>query len=219
MVAAMWQRIHGGPMRTASAVLLLVLAAAIAGCGSSSNSGSASTSAASGTSSAASGGVNPNAPETLPPGDIPDTIAYVRYAWPGHQLSLTTPEGWSRTNSAGTLVFTDKLNTIRVQDTPKGQISVASAQRDEVPTIAAATKGFKLQSVTTVARPAGPAIRVAYLGYSQPDPVTGKFGVLAFERYYFVHNGRKVVLTLSAPNGSDNVDPWRKVTSSLRFTG
>jgi hypothetical protein len=23
---------------------------------------------------------------------------------------------------------------------------------------------------------------------------------------------------LSSPRGSDNVDPWRKVTSSLRFT-
>lgn len=213
-------------MRAASAVMLLALAAVIVGCGSSSSSGSASsssgsasTTAAATTGSAAAGGVNPNAPETLPPGDIPDTIAYVRYSWPGHKLSLTTPEGWSRTSSAGTLVFTDKLNTVRVQDTPaRGQISVATAQRREVPAIAAATKGFRLQSVTTVSRPAGAAIRIAYLGYSKPDPVTGKFGVLAFERYYFAHNGREVVLTLSAPNGSDNVDPWRKVTSSLRFT-
>jgi hypothetical protein len=135
-------------------------------------------------------------------------------------LSVTTPEGWSRSSSAAAVVFTDKLNAVRVEETPaKGPVSTASAQSREVPTIAAATKGFKLQSVTTVSRPAGPAVRIAYLGYSKPDAVTGKFGVLAFERYDFIHNGREVILTLSAPNGSDNVDPWRKVTSSLRFTG
>jgi hypothetical protein len=48
--------------------------------------------------------------------------------------------------------------------------------------------------------------------------VTGKFGVIAIERYDFSHRGRDVIVTLSAPNGSDNVDPWTKVTNSLRFT-
>jgi hypothetical protein len=69
-----------------------------------------------------------------------------------------------------------------------------------------------------VQRPAGQAVRIAYLGDSKPDPVTGKVGTLAFERYYFFHKGKQVVLALSSPQGSDNVDPWRKVTSSLRYT-
>lgn len=219
-------------MRKVSAVLLPLLAAAIAGCGSSSSSSSspsssstaASTSASASTSGASStttaGGVNPNAKETLPPGDIPDTIAYVPYAWPGHRLTVSTPEGWSRKNSSGALVFTDKLNTIRVQENPaKGPVTVASARSRDVPTLAASTQGFKLQSVSTVSRPAGSAVRIAYLGSSKPNPVTGKFGVLAFERYEFVHKGREVTLVLSSPQGSDNVDPWRKVTSSLRYTG
>jgi hypothetical protein len=164
--------------------------------------------------------VNPNAPETLPPGDIPDTIAYVPYTWPGHGLTVSTPEGWSRANSSSAVTFTDKLNTIRVEMLPaKGPVTAASVQSSEVPATAAAVKGFKLQTVSTVSRPAGPAVRIAYLGYSKPDPVTGKFGVLAFERYDFVHKGKEVSLVLSAPNGSDNVDPWRKVTSSLRLGG
>jgi hypothetical protein len=218
-------------MRKIPGLLVLGAAVAIAGCGSSSSSsssaaGSAKPAGSTATKSSAatsptttSGGVNPNAKESLPPGDIPDTIAYVPFAVPGHGLTVSTPEGWSRKTSPGGVTFTDKLNTIQLIDTPaSGPVTAASAKQAEVPKLAAALKGFKLQSVTTVARPAGPAVLIKYLGYSQPDPVTGKYGVLAFERYEFVHKGREVSLVLSSPRGSDNVDPWRKVTSSLRFT-
>ena len=218
-------------MRTVPALLAVGVAAAIAGCGSSHSStpnsaaGSQATASSSATSSATtsstttSGGVNPNAPETLPPGDIPDTIAYVPYAVPGHGLTLSTPEGWSRKITPDGVIFTDKLNTVQLVDThASGPITIASAQHTEVPKRAATLKGFKLQSVSVVSRPAGAAVRIKYLGYSKPDPVTGKFGVLAFERYAFFHQGREVSLVLSSPLGSDNVDPWRNVTSSLRFT-
>jgi hypothetical protein len=188
-----------------AALLVLGVALATAGCGSSTSSSTSSVAA--------------STPETLPPGDIPDTIAYVPYAVPGRGLTFSTPEGWSRQSSAGGVTFTDKLNTIRLIDTPAaGPVTAAAAQRTEVAKIAAGLKGFKLQSVTTVSRPAGPAVTIKYLGYSQPDSVTGKYGVLAFERYEFSHRGHEVTLLLSSPRGSDNVDPWRKVTSSLRFT-
>jgi hypothetical protein len=132
---------------------------------------------------------------------------------------VSAPEGWSRKRSPNGVTFTDKLNTIQLIDAvAKGPVTVAAARSAEVPRIAAALKGFKLQSVSTVSRPAGPAVKIAYLGYSQPDPVTGKFGLLAFERYEFSHKGREVILVLSSPKGSDNVDPWRNVTTSLKFT-
>ncbi|HEU0317878.1 MAG TPA: hypothetical protein VFR49_11145 [Solirubrobacteraceae bacterium] len=188
--------------------LLALLATLLAGCGSSSKSS---------TSSAA--GVNPNAPESLPPGDIPDTVAYVPYAIPGAGYTLSTPEGWSRSSAGGVVTFTDKLNRVAITAAPAaGPITVAAVKGKVVPRLAAQVKGFKLQSVGSVARQAGPAVRTAYLAYSAPDPVTGKFGVLAVERYDFAHRGRDVTLTLSAPNGSDNVDPWNRITNSLVFT-
>jgi len=163
--------------------------------------------------------VNPNVPESLPPGDIPDTAAYVPYAVPGAGYTVSTPEGWSRSSSGRVVSFTDKLNAVRITAEPAPTpITVASVQRTVVPALAASTKGFKLQSVTAVSRTGGPAIRTTYLSYSPPDQVTGKFGVLAVERYDFTHKGRDVIITLSAPNGSDNVDPWTKVTNSLGFT-
>jgi hypothetical protein len=39
----------------------------------------------------------------------------------------------------------------------------------------------------------------------------------AVERYSFWRSGQEVVLTLSGPQGADNVDPWRKITDSVRW--
>lgn len=213
-------------------LLTLALAATAVGCGSSSSSsttpsGSAGAAASatstgpgsSSTTSATTSAVNPNQRETLPPGDIPDTIAYVPYSVPGRGLTVSAPEGWSRSNAGATVKFTDKLNEIQLFTLPaRGPVTAASAKRTELPTIATSVKSFKLQTVSTVPRVAGPAVRITYLGDSAPNPVTGKVGTLAFERYDFLHKGKEVVLLLSSPNGSDNVDPWRKVTDSLRFT-
>jgi hypothetical protein len=52
---------------------------------------------------------------------------------------------------------------------------------------------------------------------SAPSAVTGKSVTEAVERYAFWRGGREVVLTLSGPMGSDNVDPWRKITDSFRW--
>jgi hypothetical protein len=212
-------------MRKLAALIALSASIVIAGCGSASTSSTTSGGAAGGgsgtttSSASSSSAVNPNQRETLPPGDIPDTIAYVPYSVPGKGLTVSAPEGWSRSSAHGAITFTDKLNKIQLFTVPAhGTVTAASAKRTELPKIASLVKTFKLQSISTVSRPAGPAVRIAYLGDSQPSPVTGKVGTLAFERYEFVHKGREVVLLLSSPKGSDNVDPWRKVTSSLRFT-
>jgi hypothetical protein len=96
--------------------------------------------------------------------------------------------------------FTDKLNTIELQ------WGTAPA---------AAPAGAK---TSTVQRKAGAAQRATYLDKSQPDPVTGKTRTNAVERYVFSHHGQQAVLTLTGPKGADNVDPWRIVTDSLRWT-
>jgi hypothetical protein len=213
---------------------LAVVAVLLVGCGASSSSGTRSHGAASTSSpggapaaaattisskSSSGNGVNPNAPESLPPGDIPDTTAYVAYAVPGAGYKVSTPEGWSRTSVGGVVSFTDKLNAVRISATPAhGALTVASTRRSLLPKLASSVKGYKLESVTSVTRTAGPAIRTVYLSYSPRDPVTNRFGVLAVERYDFLHKGRVVTLVLSSPNGSDNVDPWKKITNSLAFT-
>ncbi len=53
---------------------------------------------------------------------------------------------------------------------------------------------------------------------SAPNPVTGKSVTNDVERYEFWHAGKLVTLTLAAPQGSDNVDPWKLVTDSFTWT-
>ncbi|MEA2155497.1 MAG: hypothetical protein QOE11_1637 [Solirubrobacteraceae bacterium] len=203
-------------MRTRTAVIagLATLALGGAGCGSSSPSSSSGSTAGSATT-----GVDPNGPEVSPAGDIPDNQAYVAYHPPGAAYSVKVPEGWSRTAGAGGLTsFTDKLNRIQMQAVPApAALTPAIARSTELPKLARSVAGFKAGSVSTVSRTAGRGVRLTYLARSAPDPVTGNARTDAVERYVFFHNGERVVLTLSGPQGADNVDPWKIVTDSLRY--
>jgi hypothetical protein len=162
---------------------------------------------------------NPNAHEQSPPGDIPDNQAYVRFSPSGASFSVKIPEGWARSAAGAAVTFTDKLNSVSMQESSApGALTVRDARQTEVPKLAKGVKGFQAGTVTSVTRPAGHAIRITYLADAPPNPVTGKAGKNAVERYVFFHKGKDLVLTLSGPKGADNVDPWRIVTSSVRWS-
>jgi hypothetical protein len=182
-------------------ISLAVLALGIAGCGGS-----------------ASKAPSAHAPEQSPAGDIPDNQAYVPYAVPGAGYSVKVPEGWSRTNAAGAVTFTDKLNSIRLESRRSSSPpTVAQAKRTEVPRLARTVKGFGGASATEVTRGAGKAVRITYSAAGKANPVTGRTAAAAVERYLYFKGGREAVVTLTAPKGADNVDPWRIVSSSLRW--
>ena len=64
--------------------------------------------------SAPPGALDPNAPEIVEPGDIPDDQAFVTYTWPDGTFSVDVPEGWTRDEAAEIVTFTDKYNTIAI---------------------------------------------------------------------------------------------------------
>jgi hypothetical protein len=181
---------------TTLALLLAAIAVPIAGCGGGSSATATSSHAGTAATTPAQT-AKPAAPEVSPPGDIPDNQAFVRYAPPGAGFSVKVPEGWSRTQAGGAVVFTDKLNRIRLERGPAAR---------------------RAGQASTVHRTAGTAQKLTYMMRSAPDPVTGKRVTDAVERYVFTKGGTTAVLTLSGPKGADNVDPWRIVTDSLRWT-
>jgi len=198
-------------MRSLLSAFAVCTAIAVAACGSSSGAGPGSTA---GTKAA-----NPNAPESSPAGDIPDNQAFVAFSPPGTGYSVKVPEGWSRTATGGAVSFTDKLNTVRLEQAKASSApTVDSVRTSLLPKLATSEKGYKAGTVATVQRTAGRAVRITYLALGKPDPVTGKTRIDAVERYLFFHNGREAVVTLSGPKGADNVDPWRTITDSLRWT-
>ncbi len=193
-------------MRFRQAIAAAVAVLVVAGCGGSPSP------------SGQSAAPDPNGVEVNPPGDIPDDQAFVRISPPGSDFSLTVPEGWSRTVKGGAVTFTDKLNSIRIEQIrAAGRPSVASTRSEEVPQLSATIPGFAGPSVSELARQAGPAVLLSYRAKAAPDPVTAKTTTDAVERYTFFHKGERVVLTLSGPVGADNVDPWLIVTDSLRW--
>ena len=162
-------------------------------------------------------GVDPNAPEVLSPGDIPDNIAFVAYRPAAGGFTVTTPEGWSRRNIATGAVFTDKYNIIQIESFTGRTAPTPKSASAAVTATMAKSKGFRLGTASTVKRRAGSAVLVTYLVNSAPNAVTGKTLPVAVERYEFFRNGTSVVLTLSGAKGADNVDPWKIVTDSFRW--
>ena len=189
----------------------------IGGCGS----GSSSTSTATGskTTSTPSAAVNPNAKEKSPPGDIPDSTAFLPYKFLGGGFSLKVPEGWSRTGSGKQVAFTSNLNSVTIAGRPAtGALTVGSVKQSELPALARTLKNFKLVSVTTITRSGERAVRIRYIARGKANPVTGKAPLDDAERYLFVHNGKEAVVTLAGPKGADNVDAWRTISDSVRWT-
>ena len=211
----------------AAGAAILALGTGALGCGGSSGTstssgassgGGSSTSTTANTNTTANA-VNPNAPDATPPGDIPDTQVYVPYSPPGGGYSVKVPEGWSRSTSGAAVVFTDNLNSIRLESVPASKApTVASAKQSLVPQLSHSVNGFSAPKVSTVSRTAGPAVLITYFAWGKPNPVTGKKPPEAVERYIFFHKGKEVILTLSGEKNADNVDPWRTVTNSLRYT-
>ncbi len=201
--------------KTVLATAVAVLALVAAGCGSSSSSSPAKVSG--GSSSAAAQA--PPIKEVSPAGDIPDNQAYVAYAPPGAGFSAKVPEGWARSTAGGATIFTDKLNSVRMESAKATQpLTVASVKTMDIPRLAKTVPGFKAGTVSTVSRAAGQAVKLNYEATSAADPVTGKRHRNAVERYVFGKGTTRATLTLTGPVGADNVDPWKIVTDSLRFT-
>lgn len=205
------------------AIGAFALTLGVAGCGSSSNSSTSTGTGTTAASSATTPGGQQSAPGTVennsPTGDIPDSTVYVAYKAPAGGYEVKVPEGWSRTITSGAATFTDKLNTIRLETRTGGGSPTVSIGQAELKQLGSTVPGFKPGKVSIVARKAGKAVLITYTGNGPTNAVTGKKQQDAFERYLFFNKGKVLVVTLSGPTSADNVDPWRTVTDSVKWTG
>ncbi len=198
--------------RATKLMLPALLIATVSACGS-----SAARTSTSRRPSSSAPKVDPNAPEVVAPGDIPDTQVFVPYTTASYTVSV--PEGWSQSITGPTTTYTDHYNTIRIETASTAAApTVATVQTGEIPNLQRSVPNFELAKVTSVNRTAGAAVLVTYRAGSTPDPVTNKRVALDVERYEFWRNGTSVTLILSGARGSDNVDPWKTVTNSFAWT-
>jgi hypothetical protein len=153
-----------------------------------------------------------------PPGDVPDNQAYVTFTATDGSYSLLVPEGWARATSGAVTTFTDKLNSIAVEKSAVPNApTVSSAKASLVPALSASEPKFSLQDVKSFSRPGGNGVLITYLKDSAPNKVTGSVVRDSVEQFLFWKGGSQVTVTLTSPQGADNVDPWNKVTRSFAW--
>lgn len=178
----------------------------------------AGTSTIPGTAAAEVAAVDPNAPEVVEPGDIPDDQVFIPFAPATGGYTVTVPEGWARTETGDQVEFTDKYNSITLVSYPSvAAPSIETVKSDGLSDVTS-DPTFILNDVTSVTRAAGTDVLASYEIGSAANPTTGKKALLSVERHFFFHNETVVSLTLSGAKGADNVDPWRVVSDSLMWT-
>ncbi|MET4780414.1 hypothetical protein [Glaciihabitans sp. UYNi722] len=163
-----------------------------------------------------SGAPAPHATEVSPSGDIPDNQAYVPFTDPTGAFSVTVPEGWAQSTADGATVFADKLNIIALRSATSATApTVASATQNEVAALKSSGGNFSLKKVAAFTRPGGSGVLITFQSDSAVNQVTGSVVRNDVEQYLFWKAGTRVTVTLTSPQGSDNVDPWAKVTGSF----
>jgi len=158
------------------------------------------------------------APEVSPPGDIPDSQAFVKYTSVAGGYQLEVPEGWARTESGAGVTFVNKFDGVKVHvASASAAPTAASAQASEVKQIQSQGHAVTITGVSEVTLPTGKAVVIKYTSNSDPNPVTNKRLRLENQVYLFYKNGKEAQLTVWAPLGADNVDQWNRMSKSFRW--
>lgn len=177
-----------------------------------------STTAAFGTETPISSTETAVAPEVNPPGDIPDSQAFVKYTNTAGGYQLEVPEGWARTETGGDVTFVNKFDGVSVAIYPvTAAPTAASVRTNEAKLIQSQGRAVTITSVSDVNLPSGKAVVIKYTSNSEPNPVTNKRVRLENVAYVFYRNGKEATLTVWAPQGADNVDQWNRMANSFRW--
>jgi hypothetical protein len=214
----------------ATVTALIALAGSLTACGSSSSSSTSSstntaaTTAAQGVTSAAkpacgSSSASAGASEaaSTATGDIPDNQQFLTFRNRPGGYSISYPEGWARSGNGNAVTFQDKSNTITIK--------VAQGSKPTTASVAAQLKQESasdpcLSAGTPQATTAGPnqVIKVTYRTEGQKSPVTGQRPTISVDRYVYFKGGKVATVDLATPVGVDNVDAYRMISESFRWS-
>ena len=193
--------------------LLLVsgVALLLAACGGTGQS-SSGTPAASSTGSTAP---EPSGGTTT--GDIPDNAVFLTYHGTSPAFSIRYVEGWQVTAQAGGVVIRDKDSSETVAVTAAQSDVAGYITSTDLPALKAQA-GFSVIKQDKVKVGAATYEHLAYHVTSPPDSVTGKQLPLTVDRYYVPGPSGLAIVTLATPNGVDNVDAFRTMIQSFKWS-
>jgi len=222
-------------LRPRPIALLIVCALAISACGGATGTSPAGSStptnpsATPNTSTEPSGSApsvapsNPSAsqaPDTgggTSHGDIPDNAVFLTYRGGTPPFSVQYVEGWQVSQQPTGVVIRDKdsRETVSIVALPPDVAGfVTSSDLPSLRTL----PGFKLERQDTVKLGATSYVHLLYHALADPDPVTGKQVPSTIDRYYVPGASSLAIVSLSTPDGVDNVDAFRQMIASFKWS-
>jgi hypothetical protein len=114
-------------------------------------------------------------------------------------------------------VFADKNNVIRAvvakgsAPTPASVTAALNAEKARKPSL-------MVGSASRLQISGAPVIKISYSTISAPNPVTAKRIQLLVDRYVYAHNGKVATLDLATPKGVDNVDAYKRIARSWKWS-
>ena len=149
-------------------------------------------------------------------GDVPDNAVFLTYQQASLGFSVQYVEGWQVTTQADGVVIHDKdsSETLTVAALPSDVAAYITST--DLPSLQAQA-GYKLVRQDTVKVGSSNYHHVVYHILSPADPVTGKQVPSTVDRYYVPGTSQLAVVSLSTPDGVDNVDAFRQMIQSFRW--
>jgi hypothetical protein len=218
--------------RTSLALVAVVLAALLAGCGGggSSSTTSASTPATSSTTltpSATTVAAKPSCGSSTTAasseagstaqGDIPDNQQFLSFKDRPAGYSISYPQGWARSGNGGQVTFQDKSNTVTIKVAP-GQHPTPASVSAELKQEAVADPCLHAGQPQTTSAGPNQVVKVTYTTEGQKSPVTGQRPKITVDRYVYFKGGKVATVDLATPIGVDNVDAYRMISESFRWS-
>ncbi len=193
------------PKLRLAVLIAIALCAGVSACATSTASGPGGASGSS------------EAPGTAVGGDIPDNAVFLTYSDPTHGFSIQYVEGWQVKSQADGVAIRDKdsSETVHVIGAPS-DVATYLKQTD-LPALQSQA-GFKLVKQDTVSVGSSQYLHLSYDLPSPPDPVTGKRVASTVDRYYVPRAANLAIVILSTPVGVDNVDAFRQMIGSFKWT-
>jgi hypothetical protein len=149
-------------------------------------------------------------------GDVPDNAVFLTYDDPTHRFSIQYVEGWQVTPGPDGVVIRDKDSSETVRIVPMPADLAACVTDAELPALQA-LDGFSLIGQDRVKVNGQKLIHLAYHLPAPADPVTGKRVPSTVDRYYVPGLVDLAIVSLSTPDGVDNVDAFRQMIGSLSW--
>jgi len=142
---------------------------------------------------------------------------FLRYTDATHGFSIKYVEGWQVTPQPDGVSIRDKDSSETVRIVAGVTDIAAYISNTDLPALQA-TASFSLVRQETVTVGGRVLDHLVYHSVAPPDPVTGKEVPSTVDRYYVVGPAGIAVVSLSTPDGVDNVDAFREMITSFKWT-